>query len=301
MNTVAIQFVLYIHITTRSFIGSGQKGTIILLDSENHVLELRDQFNRFSASKFGYNGYYKTSTVGNCNYASYTYSGFEWPLTNTGNGPYEGDLVVSNHSVNGSLAHTGYNSVAVSTTPIRFYAYSQMSSGGSFSIGLLPGRIYRVSVWVHSTNLSSARIQVSISGFVNGQAYSSSNVASSAANLVTSINSWNLIQTDIEVPEGFSTSYQSNNSGYFKVELGSTGSTVYYDDFIVCPVESNFAATVYDHESGRVMSELDVNGLATTYVYDAGGKMIEKWREIPSKGLLLLKKWTYNFARGASN
>ena len=146
-------------------------------------------------------------------------------------------------------------------------------------------------------------MNVVFSGTVNGVTpVSTSTAANASTHLITTINHWNLIQMDFEIPEGFSTAV----TGQFKVELKSNSGTVYFDDFIFRPVEADFSGSVFDSRNGRMISNIDANGLKTDYVYDASGKTIEVWKEIPhttsATGVYkIVKRNTFNYARGASN
>jgi YD repeat-containing protein len=271
---------------------------ITLFDKYNHSIEDRDANSKFSACRYGYDGYYKIANANNCNHASFTYSGFEESNSsgNTGNGEYEGDLKVNNHAIQ-NFAHTGLHSVEISSTPIEFIAKTQLSPGGSFEIGLMTDRIYRASVWVHSpNNLSNAELKVSVIGFINNSFYSQQYIANTTNNLVTTIANWNLIQIDFKIPKDFTT-----GGNEVKIQLKSNGGNVYFDDFILHPVESDFSAQVYNSQTGRVTSSIDENGFATNYTYNAAGQVIEIWKEIPSIGYKKVKSYAYNYARGAND
>jgi YD repeat-containing protein len=277
-------------------------GEITLLDNYKHVVETRDQNNRFSAGKYGYNGYYKNSSASNCNYASYTFADFETtPITNTAACSIDGDLIVNNHTyINNTtlLPHTGLKCIQVGSTPVTYTVKTERSAGNSLDIGFLPGRIYRASVWTHSTNLANAQLSVSITGSVNNITYSYSDVATSA-NTIAVMGNWYCMQMDIVVPETFTT----GTSDFVKFELKSSNGSnvVYFDDFVLHPVESSFAANVYNPRTGRLMSSIDGNGLATNYKYDAAGRILEIWKEIPGVGYKQVKSYNYNYARGINN
>lgn len=275
-----------------------------LIDSYKNLVETRDANNRFNAVRFGYNGYYQTASASNCNYASFTFADFENPAPNTGNATIDGDMLVNNHTfVNYAtlVPHTGVRCIQVSSTPVSFLSASELSPGGSMEIGLQSGRMYRASVWVHNTNLTNARLQITLNGLVNVTTpYALNNIitATPATHLVTTMGSWNLLQVDFEVPEKF----VSGVGTPLKIELKSANSgIVYFDDFIFHPVESNFTAKVYNTRNGRVTSTLDGNGLTTNYIYDAMGRTTEIWKEIPGSGYKRIKSNTYNYARGANN
>ncbi len=280
-----------------------------LYDDMDRIIESRDANNRFKATRYGYKNYYVNSQVSNCNYSSYTFADFENAansVSSNGTARFDGDILATNYTqVNYSTItpHTGSKCISISSSPLKFISSSSKSPGNSLDMGLLPGRIYRASVWVNTSNLSNALMSVNIDGTINGTTnYSNAYSANSTNNLVTTIGNWNLLQLDFEVPEGFST----GSTGQFKIELKSNGGTVYYDDFIFCPVESDFSASVYNPRNGRLLSSIDVNGMATNYVYDASGRPTEVWQEIAhatstAGSYKQTRKKTYNYARGANN
>ncbi|MFN7910546.1 MAG: hypothetical protein ACK5QC_01910 [Bacteroidota bacterium] len=271
---------------------------ITLIDEYKNIVEVRDRNNGFSACKYGYNGYFKNSTITNCNYASYTFADFE---SNAVNGIYDGDIIAANTSLV-SGGHTGVAALHVSSQPAVFSSAPASSPGGQLHIGLMPGRIYRASAWVNNTNLTNARININIVGMVGGTTpYAISNYlsANSSSNLITTIGNWSLLQIDFEIPENF---YFTQQVGNFSISLASAnGSGVVFDDFIFKPVESDFSAHIYNNNNGRVVATLDNSGFATTFVYDAAGKVLENWKEIPSVGFKKIKSYSYNFARSINN
>ncbi len=280
-----------------------------LIDNYKNLVETRDANNRFSASRYGYDGYYKTASVTNCNYASFTYANFEnaAPSPSPSAGTIDGDIYSSSLNLvdyNTVQPHTGSKCIAINSTPASYTVLSAQSPSNTMETGLQSGRIYRASVWTHSTNLSHAVMTIIIDGLVNvAVPYSLSNTitVNSSNNLITTIGNWNLLQVDVEIPEKFTTNLGLGGSGIFKIELSSTSGTVYFDDLIFHPVESDFSASVYNPRNGRMMSSLDGNGLATNYFYDAAGRVAEVWKEIPSVGYKKIKRHTYNYARGAAN
>jgi hypothetical protein len=277
---------------------------VTLLDNNKNVLEVRDANNRFIANRYGYNGFYKTASASNCNYASFTFAGFETAATNTGVANMDGDIVVNSHSLipNTTIApHTGLSCIQVTSVAVTFTADgTQKSPGNTLDLGFVSGRIYRTSVWTHTTNSANAVLSATIMGNITSPSvtpYVMTYSANVATNSVTQIGNWILIQFDINAPENFTCTPAA-----FKIQMSSANnSTVYFDDFILHPVESDFSASVYNPRNGRLMSSLDGNGLATNYFYDAMGRITEIWKEIPSVGYKKVKKLSYNYARGAAN
>ena len=286
------------------------------MDDHKNVVEMRDANKRFSASRFGYNGYYKTASVTNSNYASFTFANFENVAagTNTATGTIDGDMMVSSlNLVNYTtlMPHTGSKCIQVTTTPATFSTATAQSPGGTMEIGLQTGRLYRASVWANTSNLSNAVMLITTVGLVNAPfpyTITTTITATSTNDLVTTIGNWNLIQADFEVPAAYQVAGGTRGTTYtcsitsMKVDLLSNNSTaVYYDDFVLHPVESDFSASIYNARNGRLTSNLDANGFATNYFYDASGKVTEVWKEIPSVGYKRIKRHTYNYARGAAN
>ncbi len=277
---------------------------VTMLDAYKHIVESRDANRKFSACRYGYDGYYKTAEVSNCNYASFTFSGFESAPTNTGVANIDGDLIVNNHSVvaNTSIVpHSGLQCIQVTTAAVTFTSEgTQKSPNNTLELGLMPGRIYRAGVWTYTTNSTNAVLGATLTGNITSPSVipvANNYSATIATNSVTQIGNWTLIQVDITVPENFTCT-----ANQFKFELKSAnGSAVYFDDFVLHPVESEFSAAVYNPRNGRLMSALDENGLATNYFYDAMGRVSEIWKEIPSVGYKKVKKHSYNYARGAND
>lgn len=274
---------------------------VTLLDNYKHVVETRDINNRFSACKYGYNGYYKNSSVSNCNYASYTFADFETaPITTTAAASLDGDLIFNNPTLinNTTLApHSGLKCIQISGTPITYTVKTEKSPGNSLDVGFLPGRIYRASVWVHNTNLNKANLSVTLTGSVNG-VYTSNTYTANSTSTIAVMGNWNCIQLDVVVAPTFTT----GTADLVTFSLKSIdGSTVYFDDFVMHPVESAFSGSVYNPRNGRLMSSIDGNGLATNYKYDAAGRMLEVWKEVPGVGYKLVKSYSYNYARGLNN
>ncbi|MGE0569347.1 MAG: hypothetical protein AB7O73_15515, partial [Bacteroidia bacterium] len=275
---------------------------VTLLDYYKNVVETRDANNRYNAARYGYNGYYKSAAASNVNYPSFTFCDFETPPSGSTNpASIDGDLIINNHTFIPYTTvepHSGSKCIQVTSTAITYSVKTQKSPGGTLDIGLLPGRIYRVGVWVHNTNLNKAEIQVAITGTANSTYQSTQLTANSTNNLIATIGNWNLIQMDFEIDPTFETGINDDVT----ISLQTTdGSTVYYDDFMFHPVESGFSASVYNPRNGRVSATLDENGFATKYKYDAAGRMTEVWKEIPDVGYKKIKKYTYNYARGANN
>jgi hypothetical protein len=300
LNLSALNSALYWEPATMSTYNWRLTKEVTLMDNYKNFVEVRDRNNRFSASRYGYKGYYKVSSVSNCNYASYTFADFEnAPIV--GNTIIDGDIVLNGNSlvVGG---HTGSKSIQVTSNPAYYTANTLKSPASTLDLGLMSGRIYRASAWVNTSNLSKARINITVNGTIvsggGSSGLSTSFSANSISNLVSTIGNWALLQIDFELPENLII----GTSDVFKIDLASSdGSAVVFDDFQFHPVESDFNANIYNPHNGRLIANIDANGFATKYTYDAAGTLLEVWKEIPSVGLKKIKSYTYNFARGLNN
>lgn len=278
------------------------KKEVTLIDEYWHAVESRDEINRFNAARYAYSGNHKTATATNCNYSSFTYAGFERYAGSVAS-RFEGELIFTNtRAITNSIAHTGIGALIIPNgNPVSYVTRSEFSSGG-LELGIMAGRMYRTGVWVHNTNLASAKLSIYLNGFINNVPVQVTYNANSTTDLAATIDGWNLIQVDFEVPEGFTTINQGNNVGSVNVEISSTNGNITVDDFILHPVESEFSATVFDLRTDWITARLDGNGISTRYVYDASGKIKEEWKELPSYSTLKkTRSLVFNYARGASN
>ncbi|MGQ0827627.1 MAG: hypothetical protein ACT4ON_04445 [Bacteroidota bacterium] len=265
-----------------------------LLDNSGHVLETKGFNNRFSATKYGYGDTLKVAEASNVNYASFTYSGFEAKVNDfdpgAGTVNYIDGEVKMNNGIKSSeiTAHTGKYVLKLvgGTTGANAPAYAvKYISGANENSGLLKGRTYRASVWVHSTSAEDCKLLISLTG-----AATQSIMKSNAANVT--IGSWTLMNVDITV------SSTPANNDELKVYLESPTEDAYFDDLRLHPADASMSATVYEPKTDRVSATLDANNFATKYIYDAGGRVTEVWQEIEGVGLKKIKKKQYNYARG---
>lgn len=258
-----------------------------LLDNSGHILEVKAFNNRFSAKKYGYADRLQIAEASNVNYASFTYSGFE-SVENNPSGYIDGEVKLNNGSkISTITAHTGAYvlKVPAGTIPTNAPVYTVKYYNTEENKGLLKGRIYRASVWVHSSSPADCKLSVSFAG---GTAVS---IQKSSASNIT-VGDWILMNVDISVPATLSGGEE------LKVYLESSSGVAYFDDLRLHPVDAAMSATVYDPVTNRVSAKLDANNFATKYIYDAGGRVIEVWQEIEGVGLKKMKKYQYNYARG---
>lgn len=274
---------------------------ISLMDNKGHTIETRSFNNKFNATKLDFNGKYVIAQAGNCNYRSFTFSGFEHHTT-TGMTDGEVKIPTSLCTITSSVAaHTGSYVVAYSGSglgPNYPVAYGGTGSHGE-ELGLQRDRVYRASVWTHTASASGARISITLDGSIGGTpSVQTVSMAVTDAKAVT-IGAWVLIYADIKVPYNYTSTGGTLNTliAYLDVQGGGTA---WFDDFQLHPVESSTGAKVYDPVTGRITADISADGYATKYTYDAAGRLTAIYREIPGVGLKLVKTHSYNYARGTN-
>lgn len=274
---------------------------ISLMDDKGHTIETRTFNNKFSATKLDFNGRYVIAQAGNCNYRSFTYSGFEHHTT-TGMTDGEVDIPTSRCTLTSSVAaHTGSYVVAYSGTGMGpNYAVSYDGAGTyAEDLGLQRDRVYRASVWTHTASASGARISMTLDGSIGGTpSVQTVSMAVTDAKAVT-IGAWKLIYADIKVPYNYTSTGGTLNTLIAFMDVQG-GGTAWFDDFQLHPVESVTGAKVYDPVNGRIAADISAEGYATKYSYDAAGRLTAIYKEIPGVGLKLVKTHSYNYARGTN-
>lgn len=280
-------------------------GELSLLDNKGHTIEKRLFNNKFTSTKLNFAGKYVLSQISNCNYLSFTYSGFEYIGTS---GTTDGEINVpaSNTTLidpdvwGGFIPHTGkYVAQVLSGGMGPNYSVSYNGTGTyGEELGLLRDRIYRASVWTHTTSVSGARIVINLDGSVGGVATAQTVSMTVTDSKAVTIGAWKLLYVDIKVPANYLSSGGTTNKLTAYVDVQG-GGTAYFDDFQFHPIESEVKSKVYD-TNGRITAEINDDGYATKYTYDAAGRLTATYQEIPGVGLKLIKTNSYNYARGTN-
>lgn len=255
----------------------------LTLESFNHQTELR------SAVRYVHDGRFPMAQVTNCSYMSFTCSGFE--TVEDGTPYFEGEVRGSSLRYKPTVsditeAHTG--EYVLRLTSSNDEAYFTTNTLGSPS-QLMTGRHYLASVWVNNSSYTGTpQLKVEIDGTTDGgtttyyQAYTKD--INTSGNVV--IGDWTLLEIVFEVPEA----YVSDNPNSavpgqafeeLRITLSNSG-TCYFDDLRFHPVDVPLEVSVYDPKHGRVSHALDNNNMYEKYIYDAAGRVIETYREIPS-------------------
>jgi hypothetical protein len=276
-------------------------GETTLMDEQGHTLETRSFNNKFSAIKLDFNHKYLIAQAQNCNYASFTYSGFEYPNA-LGSTDGEVNMPLAYCYVSNAItAHTGNNVALVNAGGMGpNYAVSHNGTGSNGEdLGLMLDRIYRASVWVHTSSVAGANIVLNLNGSVGGSAVNQSVSMNITDAKAVTVGNWKLLYVDLKVPANYTSTGGSTNKLTAYLEVQGSG-TAYFDDFQFHPVESATSGKVYDIDTGRIIAEISQEGYATKYVYDAAGNVIDTYKEIPGSGWKLIKHKSYNYARGTN-
>lgn len=281
---------------------------ITLMSESGVILETKAFNNKFSSTKLDLNNKYLVSTASNCNYESFTYTGFENMNANSFSDgevyiPATTSLRIDVTQNLSFSSHTGNYIVQVNTAgagPSYSIAFQGVGTGGE-DIGLMRDRIYRASVWVNSNSSTTSRLVVNLNGTSGGNVINQTVSMSFNDPKAITVNGWKLLYVDIKVPADYTATGGTTNklTTYLEVPSGNT-QYGWFDDFQIHPIESSVAHKVYDSVNGRITADVNSEGYATKYFYDASGKVIDIYQEIPNVGLKLIKHNSYNFYRGTN-
>lgn len=263
---------------------------ITLFDTLGSILETKGVNNRYSAVKYTNSFHLPVASVGNSNYPSFTFCGFEDRYALNGSTYfYEGEVKensgVTTDSSGTVTPHSGKKVIKLATAATG-PSYSVKYNSSNPEKGLTPGRKYRIAAWVY--NSSSANVKLSLT--LTGQ--SSKSMAANDANAVT-VGSWKMLWFDYDVPSSL------NNNDELKIYLENTsGADVYFDDLKMHCADAPINCNVYHPKTGWLIGSLGNDHFATIYKHDAAGRVVEVWQEIEGVGLKKIQKHSFNFGRG---
>ncbi|MGJ8733393.1 MAG: hypothetical protein ACSHW4_09605 [Cellulophaga sp.] len=205
-------------------------------------LEVVDVNGNFAATKMGYNNA-KVMATGNAGYNELYYSGAE--DLNVSTGKFGEDVAIGTASLNSSYKHTGSYSL-------------QISSGKyGYSVNVVKGKTnkYKVSLWAKKSSYSSVKLKVK------------GVLVSYDANEVVKAGDW------VQLNFYFNVAASAN------VQVTTSGSTVYVDDFRLQPVASSMMSYVYN-KWDEVTHIIGANNMATKYEYDVAGRLLRVYAEV---------------------
>lgn len=155
---------------------------------------------------------------------------------------------------------------------------------GTIKTGILPGRKYKVSVWVQG-EVNKAGVTVRLIQHNGTTTVHPFKITSSSV----TFNDWKLVEGIVDVPSTFN--FGSN--GYLEVNLVNSGNTAaYFDDLIFKPFNAVVNAVVYDQDMGFPLVKIQDDNYHVRYVYDQVGRQYEVYTQ-DSDGEHLMKKTIY--------
>ena len=200
-----------------------------------------------------------------------------------------------NRAISGSgvpSAHTGLYSVQLAAGQKLKY---QVVAGTD----VLVGKPYRLSAWVHASDLpvGAGRLYASVNGNVVGE-------NSIAALETKKAGAWYRLMLNVTIPAG--SMGQTVEFGCRNASNSGNLAMVYVDDFRVCPLTATMNSQVYDSRTNRLTDALDNENLFTHYQYNPDGRLYRIYKESFDRpgnnapAAKLVKEYAYNYARNAS-
>lgn len=260
-------------------------GEFTRYDHYSKPLESKDVNGLYFTSKMGYGESRRLVTATNAKYTEVAYSGAEDAVSQGTNITHFGGEVRDGGKQNRTYHHTGLYSTKLMASESGF---TYKASLGSEVRG---GRKYRLSCWVHKSDLAkSGQLYAQVDGTDVG-------TASIASANTKRAGEWYLLNLLVDLP----------SSGQLTVGCRNSDSqAVYVDDFRFHPVTSPSMAYVYDPHTAQVTHVLDNENLYTRFEYDAAGKMVKAYKEVLTpigatnlNGERIVREYAYNYARMA--
>lgn len=269
-------------------------------------LETKDVNDNYTSSKMDYYNDKVVASIANSNFSSFAYTGFEkrddhilwgsYHVPDYGGeviGGFSGNTMIT--SVAGDLPHSGKYCISIEGDN---YGPSYIGRCDAQGNGILRGKTYRVSVWIHKNSSLTACIVAHLTGSNNGvpfQTYKTKSVQYADA----AVGQWKLINLDIDVPANYISSGYSNDDKLIVYcwNPGIDSDPAYFDDFRVHPVDAPMSSFVYDAITGLVSAILNNENFATFFKYDAAGRLTRKEKETVKYGKQIEAEYDYHFAR----
>lgn len=229
-------------------------------DVNSHALQATDVNGNYAATKLDNENVRVFSTAANARYDEFAFSGAEdEPISGIFGGgvTLEGIRMASDQT---NEAHTGLWHVRT-TSNTKALSFTGSSSSN---------RTYRLQFWATS-NLATVELDA---------------VAVSATELGNYGGQY-LMQAIIPI-----------SSGSFEVAVkGVSGTSVYFDDFRISPVDAAMTSYVYN-DWGELSHVLDANNLYTHYEYDGMGRLEKVTRETLQYGPVKTSESEIIYSRG---
>lgn len=188
---------------------------------------------------------------------------------------------INNASISSQKAHTGKNSLRVSTSNSIF---------DQQRMDLIPGKKYQFSTWVSKqindwTSYANSGIQITFEYLdQNGQLISSE--STTAQNFKGKIiEGWQKVDVEFIFPSGAKTLRLKFTPGVVE----GTTAIAYYDDIRIFPSDGLIKTYVYNLQDYKLYATLDNNNYATFYYYDESGNLFLVKQET-NEGIYTIKE-----------
>jgi len=213
----------------------------------------------------------QTLISASCNFTStnkMAYAGLEFAESYNANTVIkEGNVSLGQGTIVGEFAHTGSQSLKVNSG----------SEGFKFVFEPDLNRVYKASVWVYLPGFSEseAASNVKLALRVNGNI-----IKTAQREVLKKAKSHYLINLEFN-PNDIPTNLYTGDLIVDVICVNQEASrVVYFDDFRVHPIESNFNSFVYDVDRLLLTYILNEENLYTRFEYDDTGRLIKKYKEL---------------------
>ena len=267
-----------------------KQGEVVRYDHYSHGLESKDINGLYSASKTGYDGTQLIASASNARYTELAYFGAEdAPVSLNGINHYGGEIMAAGTQVAGTPEpHTGKYSLRLDgNQTLRYFA----TAGTDLEVN----KRYRLSAWLHGSDVPGhGRLYAGINGTILRE-------VSITAPTTKKAGAWHRLVLDISIPAnmtGQPVEFGCRNSTH----AGNSTTSVYFDDFRLCPQAASMTSTVYDAHTNLTTHVLDNENLYTRYDYNSAGRLLRVYKESFDRpgsnapAARLIKEYDYNFA-----
>lgn len=248
-------FTAYDHSNTANNIKWVNGTTVLKRDAHGKVIETVSNAGIKNSSKWSSDESYMVISTSGVDYQEYCFSSAE--IYNGDEGFSAGVENVS--GIRSSQAHSGQNALL---TP---------AGSNSFRYFFVPtldnkNEVYRISIWVNSSNSSDARIKCEVGGYIVNYDFNSSGKPN--------VDGWYLWEVDLDLSD-----FSISNTTEVTITVQNSGSNnVIVDDFKVMPVSGQDVCYVYDNY-GRVTHQFDEQHYYSKYEYDDFGRIVNTYQE----------------------
>jgi hypothetical protein len=268
-------------------------GEAVRYDHYSHPLESRDVNGLYSASKTGHEQSQILASAANAKYSEVAYSGAEdMPTLINGQKHFGSEVVTDGVPVAGSsstgipLAHTG-------TYSTKLNGGNKLKYRATAGAGVLAGKAYRLSAWIHASDLptNAGRLYASVNGSVLKE-------TSITATETKKAGVWYRLLLEVTIPAG-----TAGQAVEFGCRNSAGAGAVYVDDFRVCPVAATMTSQVYNPRTNRLTHTLDNENLFTRYDYSNVGRLTKVFKErfdrpnTPAPNPVLVKEYEQNYGQ----